>query len=59
MPPDNGGRTDASDVLIALFTKWYVWAVLALGLIVLSGWADPEAVTEFFERTFKAWRCAP
>lgn len=49
--------TDMSDVLIAFAASKYFWAAVALFLIVLSGWASPENVTEFAETTLRAWRC--
>lgn len=57
--PDETGRTDGSDVLITAFSKWYVWAVIALAVIVMSGWASPQNVTDFFDHVFRAWRCQP
>lgn len=58
MPDDNVG-TDWSDVMIALFRSKYAWTAVILGIIVWSGWASPENVTEFADTTLRAWRCAP
>ena len=57
--PDEGGNTDLSDVLIAFAKSRYFWAAVALGLIILSGWASPENVTDLVRETLRAWRCVP
>jgi hypothetical protein len=57
--PDETGRTDASDVLIAYAgSKWF-WGVVILALIIWSGWASPEAIGELLSKVARAWRCAP
>lgn len=50
-------KTDASDVFVAFASSKYFWAAVALFLIVLSGWASPDNVTDLIERTLRAWRC--
>lgn len=57
MPDENSGQTDWSDVLIAYSKSKFFWGAVALFLIVLSGWASPDNVTDLVERTLQAWRC--
>lgn len=59
MPPDDNGGTDWSDVLIAFARSKWFWGTIVLFLIVLSGWASPENVTEMVSSTLRAWRCQP
>jgi len=56
--PDEIG-TDWSDVLIAFAKSKYFWAAIALGLVILSGWASPEAIAELLSQVARAWRCQP
>lgn len=58
MPDENTG-TDWSDVLIAAASNKYAWFAVILAIIVWSGWASPENVTEFSSTTLRAWRCQP
>lgn len=54
--------TDWSDVLIAWARPKVVLPIcilLGFALLVYSGWASPENVTEMLSSTFRAWRCQP
>jgi hypothetical protein len=57
MPPDDDNkRTDASDVLIALFRNAWFWGAVIFFGVALTGFANADQLGQWLVEIVKAWR---
>jgi hypothetical protein len=53
---DDSGRTDMSDVFVALFSNKFFWFFAFAMLIVVTGFANADTVISGAERIIRAFR---
>jgi hypothetical protein len=56
MPPDDTGKTDLSDVFVALFSNKMFWYTVIFLTIVVTGFANADTVIDGVERIVRALR---
>lgn len=57
--PDDSGKTDLSDVCIALFSQKIFWYFLGVAIILVGGYASFDTIAEVGERWIRAFKCMP